>query len=99
MGPEGSGSPPKLSLHGPLGDHEPHPSVPLYSVGTAAVLEVHRFGELADETAFMTLSVVDWPSESRHLIVGNTVTLVELGLPALTHVLEGRLEFADGTVD
>ena len=94
VAPEGDGSPPALSLQGPfMGDHEPHPSVSLYRDGGAAVVEVHRFGEIAHETAFMTLLVTDWPSESRHLVVENTVDLVEPGLQDRTHVLEGRLEF------
>ena len=50
-------------------------------------------GELADETAFMTLLVTDWPSETRHLVIENTVKIVEPGLPDRTHVLEGQLEF------
>ncbi len=93
---EGTGSPPKLALEGPfMGDHEPHPAVSLYRDGAAAVVEVHRFGEIADETAFMTLLVTDWPSETNRLVVENTVELVEPGLRDRTHVLNGRLEFGE----
>lgn len=94
VAPEGTGSPPKLALEGPfMGDHEPHPAVSLSRDGAAAVVEVHRFGEIADETAFMTLLVTDWPSETNRLVVENTVELVEPGLRDRTHVLKGRLEF------
>jgi hypothetical protein len=94
VAPDGDVSPPELSLQGPfMGDHEPHPAVSLYRDGRAAVVEVHRFGEIADETVFMTLSVTDWPSDKPRLVVGNTVELVEPGLPDRTHVLEGQLTF------
>lgn len=92
--PDGDGTPPQLSLQGPfMGDREPHPSVSLYREGAAAVVEVHRFGELADETVFMGLSVTRWPETARRLVVESTVELTEEGLPDRTHVLDGRLEF------
>ena len=90
----GDGTPPRLSLQGPfMGDHEPHPSVSLFREGTAAIVEVHRFGEIADETVFIDLPVTRWPESARRLVVETTVELVEPGLPERTHVLDGQLEF------
>ncbi|WP_336134719.1 hypothetical protein [Natronomonas amylolytica] len=90
----GDGTPPRLALQGPfMGDHEPHPSVSLFREGTAAVVEVHRFGEIADETAFIELPVTRWPESARRLVVENTVELVEPGLTDQRHVLDGQLEF------
>ena len=90
----GDGTPPRLSLQGPfMGDRRPHPSVSLFRAGTAAVIEVHRFGELADETVFIGLAVTRWPESARRFVVENTVELVEPGLIDRTHVLDGRLEF------
>lgn len=90
----GDGTPPRLSLHGPfMGDHKPHPSVSLFREGTAAVVEVHRFGEIADETVFIDLPVTRWPESARRLVVESTVELVEPGLIDRTHVLDGQLEF------
>jgi hypothetical protein len=92
--PDGDGTPPRLSLQGPfMGDHRPHPSVSLFRDGKAAVVEVHRFGEIADETVFIELSVTRWPESARRLVVESTVELVEPGLTDRTHVLDGRLEF------
>jgi hypothetical protein len=76
-----------------MGDHKPHPSVSPFEDGTAAVVEVHRFGELADETVFMVLPVIRWPESARRLVVDSTVELVDPGLTDRTHVLDGRLEF------
>lgn len=90
----GDGTPPQLSLQGPfMGDHKPHPSVSLFREGTAAVVEVHRFGEIADETVFIHLPVTQWPDSAHRLVVESTVELVELGLTDQTHVLDGQLEF------
>ncbi len=90
----GDGTPPRISLQGPfMGDHEPHPSVSLFREGTAAVAEVHRFGELADETVFIDVPVTRWPGTARRLVVEHAVELVEPGLPDRTHVLDGQLEF------
>lgn len=90
----GDGTPPRISLQGPfMGDHEPHPSVSLFREGTAAVVEVHRFGEIADETVFIDLPVTRWPESARRLVVESTVELVEPGLTDRTHVLDGQLEF------
>ncbi|GAA0519153.1 hypothetical protein SAMN04488066_12247 [Halorubrum aquaticum] len=90
----GDGTPPRVSLQGPfMGDHEPHPSVSLFREGTAAVVEVHRFGEIADETVFIDLPVTRWPESAHRCVVENTVELVEPGLTDRTHVLDGRLEF------
>ncbi|ELZ89373.1 hypothetical protein [Haloferax sulfurifontis] len=104
--PDGDGSPPKLSLRGPFeAGHSPHPSVSLFQDGAAAVVEVHRFGELADETAFMGLTVTEWPDSARRLVVDSTVELVETGTFEHTHVLDGDLAFEffaeadDGTAD
>jgi hypothetical protein len=92
--PDGDGTPPRLSLRGPfMGDYEPHPSVSLYQEGTAAVVDVHRFGELADETVFMNLSVARWPESADRLVVESTVELAEPGLTDQIHVLDGRFEF------
>jgi hypothetical protein len=94
---DGDGTPPKLSLQGPfMGDHEPHPSVSLYQEGKAAVVEVHRFGELADESVFIGLPVTSWPESARQLVVENAVELVQTGTPDQPHVLEGQLEFEFG---
>jgi len=90
----GNGTPPQLSLQGPfMGDHEPHPSVSLFREGTAAVVEVHRFGEIANETVFIDLPVTRWPESAGRLVVESTVKLVKPGLPDRTHVLDGQLEF------
>ena len=90
----GDGTPPELSLQGPfMGDREPHPSVSLFREGTAAVVEVHRFGEIADETVFIDLPVTRWPESARRLVVETTVELVKPGLRDRTHVLDGQLEF------
>lgn len=90
----GDGTPPRLSLQGPfMGDHRPHPSVSLFREGRAAVVEVHRFGEIADETVFIDLPVVQWPESAHRVVVENTVELVESGLTDRTHVLDGQLEF------
>ncbi|MFD1687338.1 hypothetical protein [Halobellus litoreus] len=90
----GDGTPPQLSLQGPfMGDYEPHPSVSLFREGSAAVLEVHRFGEIADETVFIELPVTRWPESDGRLVVESTVELVNPGLIDRTHVLGGRLEF------
>ncbi|WP_199522921.1 hypothetical protein [Haloferax sp. Atlit-6N] len=92
--PDGDGSPPRLSLRGPFeGGRRPHPSVSLFRDGAAAVVEVHRFGELADETAFLNLAVTEWPESARRLAVDSTVELVETGVFEHTHVLDGELEF------
>ncbi|WP_336003077.1 hypothetical protein [Halorientalis halophila] len=101
-GTEGSRPWPTLALEGPfMGDREPHPSVSLSRTqdGTAAVLEVHEFGELADETVTINLIVTRWPESARTLVVESTAELAETGPREETHVLEGRLEFAlaDGT--
>ncbi|WP_204357255.1 hypothetical protein [Haloferax volcanii] len=94
VAPDGDGSPPKLSLRGPFeGGHEPHPSVSLFRDDTATVFEVHRFGELADETAFINLAVTEWPDSARRLVVDSTVELVETGTFEHTHVLDGELAF------
>lgn len=106
--PDGDGPPPRLSLQGPFeGDHRPHPSVSLFQEGMAAVVEVHRFGEIADETVFIFLTVTRWPESARRLVVDSTVELVEMGTFDHTHVLDGELEFefsaeteaSDGTTD
>jgi hypothetical protein len=90
----GDGTPPRLSLQGPfMGDHKPYPSVSLFREGKVAVVEVHRFGELADETVFIELPVTRWPESARRLVVQSTVELVEPGLPDRTHVLDGQFEF------
>ena len=90
----GDGTPPRLSLQGPfMGDHKPHPSVSLFREGTAAVVEIHRFGEIADETVFIDFPVTRWPESARRLVIESTVELAEAGLIDQTHVLEGRLQF------
>ncbi|WP_439028701.1 hypothetical protein [Haloarchaeobius sp. DT45] len=108
VAPGGDGPLPQFSFQGPFqGDHRPHPSVSLFQEGKAAVLEVHRFGELADETVFMFLTVTRWPESARRLVVDSTVELVETGAVDHTHVLDGELEFesaietdaGDGTTD
>lgn len=94
VAPDGDGPPPQLSLQGPFqADHGPHPSVSLFQEGKAAVVAVHRFGGLADETAFMFLTVTRWPESARRLVVESTAELVEIGAPDHSHVLEGDLEF------
>lgn len=90
----GDGTPPKLSLQGPfMGDHKPHPSVSLFREGTAAVVEVHRFGEIADETVFIDLPVTQWPESARRLVVESSVELSRTGLTDKTHTLSGQFEF------
>lgn len=90
----GNDTPPQLSLQGPfMGDHRPHPSVSLFREGTAAVVEVHRFGEIANETVFIDFPVTRWPKSARRFVIESTVELVRPGLPDRTHVLDGQLEF------
>ena len=97
---DGDGTPPRISLQGPfMGDYKPHPSVSLFRDGRAAVVEVHQFGELADETVFIELSVTRWPESARRLVVESTVELVEPGLIDRTHVLDGEFEFTAETRD
>jgi len=91
---DGDGTPPQLSLQGPfMGDSRPHPSVSLFRNGRAAVVEVHRFGELADETIFIDFPVIQWPESAQRLVVQSTVELVQPGLLNQTHILDGQLEF------
>ena len=91
----GDGTPPQLSLQGPfMGDREPHPSVSLYAEGTSAVVEVHQFGEIANETVFIDLPVTRWPESAHRLVVETTVELVRPGLRDRTHILVGQLEFS-----
>lgn len=92
--PDSDERPPELALQGPFeGDHRPHPSVSLYEEKNAAVLEVHRFGEIADETVFIYLPVTRWPESARRLVVESTVELIETGGADHIHVLDGELEF------
>jgi hypothetical protein len=92
--PDGDGTPPRLSLRtSSEGTDIPHPSVALFQDGRAAVVEVERFGELADESVFLPLTVTRWPESARRLVVESTVELVETGAADHTHVLNGRLEF------
>ncbi len=94
VAPAADGTAPRLSLRGPFeGGHEPHPTVSLFRDGRAAVVEVHRFGDLADETAFIGLPVTRWPESAGRLVVESTVELVEAGIVEHTHVLDGRLSF------
>lgn len=65
----------------------------LFRDGKAAVVEVHRFGELANETVFISLPVTRWPESARRLVVESTVELAETGSTGQTHVLERQLEF------
>ncbi|WP_280537017.1 hypothetical protein [Halopenitus sp. POP-27] len=91
---DGDGTPPQISLQGPfMGDDKPHPSVSLFRDGRAAVIDIHRFGELANETVFLQLPVTRWPESARRLVVESTVELVKPGLTDQTHVLDGQLEF------
>lgn len=90
----GDGTPPRLALQGPfMGDHEPHPTVSLFQEGSAAVVDVHRFGELADETVFLGLPVTHWPESASRLVVESTVELAGAGLTGRTDVLKGQIEF------
>lgn len=90
----GDGTPPQLSLQGPfMGDSKPHPSVSLFRDGRAAVVEVHRFGELANETIFIDFPVIQWPESARRLVVESTVELAQPGFPDRAYVLDGQLEF------
>ena len=92
--PDSDGTPPQLSLHASSeGDDIPHPSVSLFQDGMAAVVEVDQFGELADESVFIPLTVTRWPESARRLVVESTVELVEMGAADHTHVLDGQLEF------
>jgi len=61
-------------------------------------VKVDRFGKFADETVFVPLTVSRWPESARRLVVESVVELAEPGLPAQTHVLDGRLEF-EGTAE
>lgn len=92
--PGDNGTPPQLSRQISFtSDPTPHPPVSLSQDGTAAVVEVNQFGELADETVFLSLPVTQWPDSSRKLVVTNTVELVTREFPRRTHVLKGQLKF------
>jgi hypothetical protein len=56
------------------------------------VVEVHQFGEIADESAFITLPV-GWPETARRLVVDCSVALKQTGVVGRRHVLEGQLDF------
>lgn len=89
--PDGDGTPPELSLRASdEGDDIPHPPVSLSRDGEAAVVDVDGFGDLADETVFIPLTVTRWPESAHRLVVESTV---EMGADDHTHVLDGRLEF------
>lgn len=92
--------PPRIALQGPfMDDSGPHPSVSVFWDGKAAVVKVHQFGGLADETVFLRLLVTQWPESARRLVVESTFELGELrtGLTDQTHVFEGRLELEVAT--
>lgn len=91
---DGDGSPLRLSGQASFtGDPDPRPSVSVSGDGQTAVVDVQQFGDLADETVFMNLSVADWPESARRLVVKNTVELVETNSLNQRHVLKGQLEF------
>jgi hypothetical protein len=90
------GDRPSLRLSGQVsftGKPNPRPSVSLSDDGQAAIVEVHGFGELADETVFMSLPVSQWPASARKLVIRNTVELVKTGSVDQIHILKGQLEF------
>ncbi len=92
--PDSERPPPRIALQGPfMDDHGSHPSVSVFWDSKAAVVKVHRFGGLADETVHIKLLVTRWPESARRLVVESTLELVEPGLTDQTHVLDGRLEF------
>ncbi|GAA0663352.1 hypothetical protein ACFQDG_16445 [Natronoarchaeum mannanilyticum] len=92
--PDSDETPPKIALQGPfMDDYGPPPSVSVFRDNTAAVVKVHRFGGLADETVYINLLVTRWPASAHRLVVESSVELVEPGLTDQTHVLDGQLEF------
>lgn len=94
VAPDGEGPPPQLSVQASSeGDDIPHPPVSLSEDGMAAVVDVDQFGDLADETVFVPLTVTRWPESARRLVAESTVELVERGTVDHTHVLDGRLQF------
>ncbi|WP_178916043.1 hypothetical protein [Natronomonas gomsonensis] len=94
VAPDGDGTPPQLSVQDSSESNDvPHPPVSLSQDGTAAVVAVEEFGDLADETVFIPLAVTRWPESARRLVVESTVELVETGTFENTHVLDGELEF------
>jgi hypothetical protein len=96
--PDGDGPPPQLAVRDSSESNDvPHPPVSLSQDGAAAVVDVDEFGDLADETVFVPLTVTRWPESARRLVVENTAELVETGGADHTHVLEGRLEFEFAT--
>lgn len=92
--PNSDETPPQLSVSDSAEENDPpHPSVSLFQDGRATIADVDRFGELADETVFIPLTVTRWHESARRLVVESTVELVEEGVTDHTHVLEGQLEF------
>lgn len=92
--PDGDGASVELALpDSPDDTFGTPPPVSLSQDGTAAVVEVDQFGDLADETVFITLDVARWPESYHGLAVESTVELVETDSPDHTHVLSGRIEF------
>ena len=88
--PDGAESPVELS---PSSENPPRVPVSLSRDGTAAIVEVDQFGDLADETVSIPLTVTRWPESGDSLAVESTVELVKTDSPDHTHVLTGSLEF------
>jgi hypothetical protein len=88
--PDDEDSPVELS---PSSENPPRVPVSLSRDGTAAIVEVDQFGDLADETVFIALTVTQWPESGGSLAVESTVELVRTDSPDHTHVLTGSLEF------
>ena len=88
--PDDEDSPVELS---PSSENPPRVPVSLSRDGTAAIVEVDQFGDLADETVFIPLTVTRWPESGDSLAVESTVELVKTDSPDHTHVLTGCLEF------
>lgn len=94
VAPDSDGTPPQLSVKpSSSGDNIPHPSLSRFQDGKAAVVEVDGFGEFADESVFIPLTVTRWPESACSLVVESTVELVEMAAADHTHVLDGRLGF------
>lgn len=67
--------------------------VSLHRNGKAAVLTVHRVGELADESVFIGLLVTRRPESARRLVAASPVKPVETGANDHTHVFDEQLKF------
>lgn len=75
------------------GEPDARPAVSVSNNGQTAIVEIQQFGELANETVFLSLPVTRWPEAAHRLVVSTTVELAEASALNQRHVFKGRLEF------